>query len=87
MDIYDMDPHEALRLTTHRYTEQLRVLHSVVKAGASPSVSHMECLEKYRQLEEMARERVTEAVEADMEACGLALDKLDQIEMPLDGAV
>lgn len=87
MDIYDMDPHEALRLTTRRYTEQLRVLHSVVKAGASPSVSHMETLEKYRQLEEMAQERVTEAVEADMEACGLAPDKLEQIEMPLDGAV
>lgn len=86
MDIYDMDPHEALRLTTRRYTEQLRVLHLIIKAGASPDRDHLERLEKYRQLEEMAQERVTAAVEADMEACGLAPDKLEQIEMPLDGA-
>lgn len=73
MDIMDMKPTEALNLCRERYVNELRRLHHVVRHGGSPTVAHMETLERYRQLEEMAQERVAQA-------CGLAPDP-DQLDL------
>lgn len=58
MDIYDLPPAEAARLTHARYHGHLRALHEIVKIGGTPSVGLMETLEQSRQLEEMAAEHL-----------------------------
>ena len=75
MDIDDMTPHKALALVRERYINELRHLHHVVRHGGSPTVAHLETLERYRQLEEMQEERA-------MQELGLAPDpdQLDQLE-------
>lgn len=73
MDIDDMNPHKALALVRERYINELRRLHHVVRHGGSPTVAHLETLERYRQLEEMVEERA-------MQACGLAPDP-DQLDL------
>ena len=73
MDIMDMPTAKALALVRERYINELRRLHHVIRHGGSPTVSHMETLEKYRQLEELVEER-------SMKELGLAPDP-DQLDL------
>ena len=58
MDIYDMRPAEAVRVTRDRYYHNLQQLHTLVKEGVSPPVYLMQALEQARQLAEMAEEHL-----------------------------
>lgn len=78
MDIHDMKPEDALKLT-HRYHEALKVLHITIQQGKSPSVGLMESLEKFRQECEMASDHM-------LQSLGLGPADPAQIEIPLDGA-
>jgi Fe-S cluster assembly scaffold protein SufB len=79
MDIHDMTPENAKRLTHHRYHESLRVLHQIIKDNKSPSVNFMETLEKLRQDETIAEDYFLASI-------GLAPSDPAQIEIQLDGA-
>jgi hypothetical protein len=79
MEINEMDPKEVVKLTNHRYFEELKVLHLVVAACKSPAVSMMQSLEKRRQECEMAEDHM-------LRSLGLGPADPAQIEIPLDGA-
>ncbi len=79
MDIHDMNPEQALKMTHHRYHEALISLHTDIRHGRAPSVGLMEILEKYRQECEMANDYM-------LQSLGLGPADPAQIEIPLDGA-
>lgn len=76
MDITDMKPADAVKLTRERYYSSLTLLHHIVKVGNSPTLAHMEMLEKYRQEVDIAEDMM-------LRSLGLAPDE-DQLDL-LDG--